>query len=788
MSDTSMPPVLSPRLTALKADVMQRKGSRTQNPNPFLADVALWRATQPGRSRIQQRAAFLKELVSLAPIEIGPGWSLAGEHLLHPVYGFGFSRNPTSEKLKRLEAFNLRPEETEAVRATVHAWIGQDPEHKSFVAPPGYAIGETTEDSRRGLGPDWWSGGLDSQQVYMACGWTENHSIRDYAKVLRLGFAGIRKEIEGNLSAMDIADPDFPQRENFLRAALSICDAGCLLGRRYAEAAARLAAEADDPEDRARLARMADVCARVPEHGATSFFEATQSLWFAHILTCGEDGVNANSIGRLDQMLLPYHEADIRAGRLTTAGAREIMEELACKLYLEYDVQAITLGGVDPAGRDAVNDLSYTILDATANVGFIRDLCVRLHRQSPKLFVRRTAELIAQGGGIPFIFNDDCFVPALAAHGIALEDARDYAPIGCIELTIPGKANPHAVSGWFNAARCLELALFDGCVPSTGEAVGPRTGTLADHKTFESLYAAYTRQVEFFARRMVYHCNRGELAQRERGPLPCWSVLTDDCIRRGRDITDGGALYFYHSVCFMGTADVADAFAALKELYFTERRFTAEELLAAMKANFEGCEPLRQLLLTRAPKYGNDLPVVDDMAARICREFIALMDTMRSPLGGRYYVHLFTFLANIGFGKMVGAMPDGRRAGEPLAYSLSAHQGRDMEGVTALLNTLARLPHDQAAGASAAIIEIDPVLVEGSAGVDRLAQVIEAAIARKVGQLQWNVTTVDRLHQAQSDPEHYGNIPVRVAGYSQLFKLVNRDLQDHIIARTKHTR
>ena len=328
--------------------------------------------------------------------------------------------------------------------------------------------------------------------------------------------------------------------------------------------------------------------------------------------------------------------------------------------------------------------------------------------------------------------------------------------------------------------------LFDGRIPTTGVQLGPRTGTLADHETFESLYTAYAKQVEFFSKRMVYNCNRGELAQRERGPLPCWSVLTDDCIRRGRDITDGGAQYFYHSICFMGTADVADSLAALDELYFKDHRFSAEDLLAALKADFEGHEPLRQVLLKNAPKYGNDMPAVDEIAARICRDFIALMDTMRSPLGGRYYVHLFTFLANIGFGKTVGALPDGRKAGEPLAYSLSAHQGRDVKGVTALLNTLARLPHDQAAGATASIVEIDPGLVAGPAGVERLTQTIETAIAMKVGQLQWNVTTVERLLQAQADPEHYGNIPVRIAGYSQMFKLVDRELQNHIIARTKH--
>jgi formate C-acetyltransferase len=766
---------------------MRRKGSRVKNPNPFLGDIALWKAAAPGRSRVQHRAAFLLELVRAAPIEINPGWSLAGEHLRYPELWFGFTRDLKPEVMKRLDEFGLTPEQVEAVRAVVCAWNCRDPKSGAPMTPQHYATGETTDDARLGIGPGWWvKDGTASTMVYMAGGWTENHSIRDFAKAIRVGFGGIRKEVEALLAAADIADPDYPQKENFWRAALSICDAGCLLGRRYAESAAALASKADDPAERARLTRMAEVCARVPEHGATTFFEATQALWFAHILTCGEDGINANSIGRMDQFLFPYYEADIKAGRLTKDQTVEIMEELACKLYLEYDVQAITLGGVDAAGRDAVNELSYIILDATANVGVIRDLSIRVHCNSPKAFIRRAAELISQGGGIPFVFNDDCFVPALAERGIPVEDARDYAPIGCIELTIPGKTNPHAVSGWFNAARCLELALFDGCIPSTGRQLGPKTGTLADHKTFESLYAAYAKQVEFFSKRMVYNCNRGELAQRERGPLPCWSVLTDDCIERGRDISDGGAQYFYHSICFMGTADIADSLAALDELYFKGRRFTADELLSALKADFQGHEPLRQMLLKNAPKYGNDIQTVDEIAARVCRDFIALMDTMRSPLGGRYFVHLFTFLANIGFGKTVGAMPDGRRAGEPLAYSLSAHQGRDIKGVTALLNTLARLPHDQSAGATASIVEIDPGLVAGPAGVERLAQAIETAIAMGVGQLQWNVTTVERLLQAQADPEHYGNIPVRVAGYSQMFKLVDRELQNHIIARTKH--
>lgn len=772
---------ISTRVESLKAEAMSRDGSVGPEQNPRVLDVALWRAMKPGRSRVQVRAASLLEQVRLARIEIRPGWTLAGHHLPRAVL-----RPQPPEATDAKTIANLRSLEVpeadipelcrEVRRWAVTPWASEQPRQWSDLGEtqPGYDMG-------RGF----WTDGLPTS-VYVALGWIENHSIRDYAKLLRVGFSGLADEIHGLLDAADITDPHYLRKENFWRAALYVCEAGVLLGRRWAELAREMARQADDPADRDRLARMADTCDRAVARGARTFFEAVQALWMGHVLTCGEDGINANSIGRLDQILYPYYEADVKAARLTREQAVEIMAELACRLYRHYDVQAITLGGQDRDGADAANDLTYVILDATELLGFARDLSVRLHRGSPRALVHRAAGLIARGGGIPFLFNDDCFIGALHERGIELSDARDYAPIGCIELTIPGKANPHAVSGWLNAAKCLELALFDGKDPRVGAQLGPQTGRLTDHATFDDLYDAYARQVECFARRMVRDCNRGELAQREYGPLPLWSLLTDDCIARGRDITDGGAKYLYHSVALAGVANVADSLMAIQKLLFEERKVSAEELLEALRTDFQGREDLRRMLLCGAPKYGNGCPEVDGFARRACEEFIDLMDTMRSPLGGRYFVHLFSFLLNIPFGKSAGATPDGRKVCEPLAYSVSAHQGRDEKGVTAMLNSLARLPHDRAAGASAAIVELDPAVLAGADGVDRLCELILGAMAMGVGQLQWNVTTVDRLRQAQQDPERYGNITVRVAGYSQMFKLVEKELQEHIIARTKH--
>ena len=774
---------LSPRLERLCTTVMAQQGAWNPAVNFSICDVALWRAARPGQSRVQRRAAFLPELVKLAPVRIGAEWRLAGEHL-RPLQGKGLHELSAADIAAVKQTFGMDDDAFAAMTKTLKVWSGSEDALPG--GPTDTEVGEATADSARGRGV--WSTNDHQSRVYWSGGWIENHSIRDFAKVLRIGFGGIRAEVETKLNALDLANPEAPQAENFWRAALSVCDAGIRLGQRYAEAARREADATTDAGEKARLLAMAERCDRVPAHGARTFPEAVQALWFSHILTCGEDGINANSIGRLDQILNPYYATDAAAGRLTRAEALEWMEELACKLYLDYDVQAITLGGVGPDGRCAVNDLSYLILEATRNVDFIRDVSIRINRETPTAFLELAAELIAEGGGIPFLFNDDCFLPALTSHGIPLADAWDYAPIGCIELTIPGKANPHAVSGWFNAAKCLELALFDGCDPRTGEQMGPQTGTLAEFANFDALWRAYTTQVEFLARRMVYHCNRGELMQRERGPLPCWSVLTDACIERGRDITNGGALYNYHSICLLGTANTADSLMALKKLVFEDKKVAPDELLAALKDNFAGREELRQLLLKQAPKYGNDSAEVDLLARQVDDQFIDLMDTMRSPLNGRYHVHLFSFLCNIHFGKALGATPDGRLAGEPIAYSLSAQQGRDEQGVTAMLNTLSRLPHHRAAGASAAIIDLDPKLVEGAAGRQRLVALIRAAVAMGVGQLQWNVVTAERLRQAQQDPERYGNLPVRVAGFSQKFKLVDRELQEHIIARTKHSR
>jgi pyruvate-formate lyase len=525
----------------------------------------------------------------------------------------------------------------------------------------------------------------------------------------------------------------------------------------------------------------------VPAEPARTFHEAVQALWFAHILTVWEDGINANGIGRIDQMLWPYLERDLANGATTWEEAAELLGALWCKLYRPYDVQQMMIGGLHSDGSDATNPLSYLVLDVTEGMDFIRCLSARLHAGSPRDFVSRCVDLVAKGGGIPFFFNDEALVPALVSRGVPLEDARGYAAIGCIEITIPGKAYPHAVSNWINVAKCLELALNDGKDLLDGTQLGPRTGTLAEFAGMDDVLAAYTKQLETFAELVVYGSNACETGHRSQFRLPYLSLLTDDCVGRGLDIIEGGARYNYHCSAAMGIPNAADSLAGLQSAVFGDRSVTPAEMLKALRSNYEGEEVLRLQLRNRVPKYGNDEALPDGFAADLTRQYCDLMARYRTVGGGTFFCHLFTFTLMLPYGKLTGASPDGRRAGEPLAYSVSPAQGRDKEGLTAVMNSLARLPHHLVAASSSAIVEVDPGLLEGSSR-EAFVDLLVTAVKQGVGQLQFNVVSAETLRAAQDDPERYGNLCVRVSGFSQQFRLLDREMQEHIIARTKHKR
>ncbi|MDF1513481.1 MAG: pyruvate formate lyase family protein [Anaerolineae bacterium] len=611
-----------------------------------------------------------------------------------------------------------------------------------------------------------------------------NHTVIGYAQVIEKGFLALAEEVRRKLAGLTINKTGDLQSRLVLESMLVTAESAAEIGERYANHIAVLSEGIIEPERLTELTELQKILRQVPAHPARTFHEAVQSLWFAHILNTWEDGINANSIGRLDQILFPYYQRDIDAGILTREQAFELLCCLWIKLYRDYDVQQIALGGVDVAGHDATNELTYLMLDVTEALDFVRCLSIRLHKDSPVSLLRRSLELVRKGNGIPFFFNDDVLIPALVDNHIARPDARDYAAIGCVEITIPGKANPHAVSNRINLLKCLELALNNGRSMTTGEVFGPATGDPERMGSLEDVITAYEQQVTYGVHSMCRETLRCLMDLRLTAPMPYKSLLTNGCLDKGRDFNDGGALYDFHESMPMGIPNVADSLAAIDQMVFKERRLTLNELVISLKQDFPH-ESLRLALLNHAPKYGNDEPEVDTLAARVFRHYCELMREVSVTYQLPFFAQPFTFLWLVEAGQRTAATPDGRRRGENLAYSISPMQGRDFKGLSALINSLAKLPQHLAAGSTSAIVEIEPSLFSDE-NLDHLVVLLQTAIKKGVGQLQFNVVNEETLRKAQAEPEKYRNLAVRVSGFSQKFCLLSKEIQDHIIARTKH--
>lgn len=621
--------------------------------------------------------------------------------------------------------------------------------------------------------------------LYWCYGTPYNHTIIGYAQVLEKGFIGIAEEIQEKLDHLEVKRDHDQHARMVLESMLVVAEAAAEIGERYADHIVTLIRGCSNSERRDELKALEVMLRRVPAQPAQTFDDAVQSLWFAHIINTWEDGINANSIGRLDQILFPYYQRDIADGRLTRKRAFELLCCLWIKLYRDYDVQQVALGGINSQGQDASNELTFLMLDVTEALDFVRCLSVRLHRNSPHGLLRRSLELVGKGKGIPFFFNDDVLIPALADNGIALADARDYAAIGCVEITIPGKANPHAVSNRINLLKCLELALNNGRSMTTGILLGPETGEPVSMNRFEDVISAYEKQVEAAVHSMCRETMRLIAHHRLTAPMPYKSLLTEGCMVKGRDFNDSGALYDFHESMPMGIPNVADSLAAIEFKVYQKAELTLPELVEALRADFP-LESLRLALLNQVPKFGNDDDIVDTLAARVFRHYCMLMREVSDLYGISFLAQPFTFLWLVEAGKLTAATPDGRHRGENLAYSVSPMQGRDFKGLSALVNSLAKLPQRLAAGSTSAIVETEPVLFSDG-NIDHLVTLLSLAIKKGVGQLQFNVVNEETLRKAQAEPDKYRNLAVRVSGFSQKFCLLSREIQDHIIARTKHS-
>ena len=620
---------------------------------------------------------------------------------------------------------------------------------------------------------------LDDEWAAIGRCMSDNHTLVGYEQVLRLGFDGLRERVEACAARNGQSD--------MYDAMRVVCDAGCALGAGYAARAEAMAAALPEGDARrAELEQIARVCRRVPARPARTFHEALQSLLFAHILNTWEDGINANSLGRLDQMLYPYYRQDIEAGRIAPEQAFELLCCLWIKLYRDYDVQQSCVGGCGPDGADATNELSCMMLDVTEALGFVRCLSVRFSPRSDPRFIRRALEVVGHmQKGVPFFFNDDVLIPALCSKGVALEDARGYSQIGCVETAIPGLSNPHAVSGETNLLKAVEYVFGNGhSLLQPQRMPGLATGPLESLDTYAAFKAAVFRQMEHL---LAVCCKKVALwaqASARCAPKPVKSLLTGDCVANGRDFNDAGARYDYYQIMLGGVPNLADSLLAVKTLVYDSARYTLGYFREQLSLDFPD-EAFRQECLHKAPKFGNDVDEVDAVAAEIIDFCCDALDRLEQRFGLRFHAQPFTFLWMLDHGRACAASPDGRRRGESIAYSVSPMQGRDFSGLTALLDSLARMPARRCPGTVSAIVEVDPALFT-DANIGLLADILLAAAEKGLSNVQFNVVNAQTLLDAQKHPERYNNLAVRVSGFSQKFNLLEKDLQDHIIQRTKH--
>lgn len=627
----------------------------------------------------------------------------------------------------------------------------------------------------------------------------QGHLVLGDKNVLAGGLQAIRGRAASRRERCEAAGD--AEGRAFCDGVIVCCDAMKALGERYGALARRLASQEPAPARREELEAMARRSARVPWQRPRDFREAVQALWLTQvgaIVAHGMTGIFA--VGRPDQYLWPFYEADRRSGVIDRPTATAILCELLVKLStnllilptvgkstgseLAADSQAVTVGGIDRAGRDATNELSYLFLDAVARVrGLGNTFTIRVSEHSPAAWLRKATDTYRVTSG-PALFNDEKVVEALESCGCTTEDARDYAVIGCVEPTPEGNTFGCTSGNDISLAGALEMTLLSGRLRLVGKQVGPDTGDPRSFERFDQLLEAYEQQVSFLVEAVGQAVRLKDQVYAEGYHNPYVSMTLDGCLERARDMTCGGARYNFSSISARGLGTAVDSLAAMETALFTERRFAMDELLDALDRNFRGHEPMRQVLLCRMPKYGTDDPRADAIAARVVDHFCGEVERQRCFRGGRFRPGFFSYGMHVLEGSLLGATPDGRRAGQPISNSLSPTNGAERAGPTGVLNSVAKLGHHRIANGSALNMRLLPSLFATEERREKLGAMLRGYFDAGGMEVQLNVVDDATLRAAQRDPERYRDLVVRVSGYSAFFTDLGRAIQDEIIGRT----
>ena len=629
------------------------------------------------------------------------------------------------------------------------------------------------------------------------------HTVAD-GKMYKKGMNDFKADIKEQLDKLDfLHDSDALAKKEQLKAMNICCDALIIFGKRYADYARKLAEEETDAQKKADLLQIAANCDVVPANKPETFAQALQMYWFVHIgVTTELNPWDAYSPGRLDQHLIPFYEKEMEAGTLTRDEAKEL---LAC-LWVKFNNQpappkvGITLkesatytdfanintGGVALDGTDGVNEVSYLILETMDEMTLLQPSSnVQISKKTPIHFLKKACEISRKGWGQPAFYNTDAIIQELLRAGKTIEDARQAGSSGCVETGAFGK-EAFILTGYFNIPKVLEITLNDGFDPNTKKQIGLKTGRAEDFQSYEQFFAAFKKQINHFVDIKVTGNNVIETIYAKNMPVPFLSVVTDDCITVAKDYNAGGARYNTNYIQGVGIGTITDSLCAIKYNIFEEQRFSMADLKKALEANFEGYEDIRGYVLNKTPKYGNDDDYADEVMVDVFNLYHDEVTGRANMKGGNYRITMLPTTCHVYFGSVMGASPNGRLANKPVSEGISPEKGADVKGPTAVIKSAAKMDHLRTGG-TLLNQKFTPSVVAGDSGIDNMAALVRSYFTMDGHHIQFNVIDRKTLIAAQKNPTEYRDLIVRVAGYSDHFRNLDKALQDEIIERTEQS-
>lgn len=705
---------------------------------------------------------------------------------------------------EELDSFETRPadkfkvyeEEKEEIMQIVDYWRGRTHEDRLKALMP--------EDVRQAEDMGVLMG------IHIRIG-GHGHISVSHEKVLKRGLLDIANEAEMEIEKLELISADDVNKLSFLKGVVIVCNAVIDFAHRYADIALEMAEQESDLLRKKELEKISEVCRWVPAKPPRNFYEAIQTSWFIQLVLQIESNGHSISMGRFDQNLYPFYKADVEEGRIDAKKAQELIACFFIKLKTINKVRAwdhakyatgypmyqnMTIGGQHPNGRDAVNAVTYLCINAMENVRFPEpNLIARYWSGASDDYLKKCINSISLGFGMPAMINDEVIIPSLLSRGVSRLDAFNYGAVGCVEVSVPGKWGYRCYGMTFtNFIRLFELTIRGGKDPKFENNFLESGKGLQECETFEELMLEWKRENEIFAKIAVKHDIIVDECKKEI-PEVFFSALVDDCIKRGKTILEGGAVYDMNSGVQIGLANVANSLATIKKLVFEEKKFTGSEVLKALDENFEGenGEVIRQMFKNTVPKYGNDDDYVDEIAVEAYETYMDIIEKFknardgRGPVGCGYYPSTVTVSANVPAGQSVGATPDGRKAGEPVAEGASPHSGTDLNGPTSVMKSVTKLPTIRMTGGQLLNLKFSSNLLKNEEEKWKLVQLLRGFSDLRGWHVQFNTVSRDILRNAQKNPEDYKNLMVRVAGYCALFTDLDTDVQNEIIKRTEHT-